>query len=771
MGQPAKDVMPGLVQRSIQRSRTPKGSRSDAMRQALLLLLLVVVLRPSRADPPQERVPLFRVTLQGPWGSSGSNATQSPCEGLPAAGATALSLVNRSLERLPACLPRTLRRLDASHNLLRALSASALGHLEQLRVLALRHNRIATLRWGPGGPAGLRALDLSYNRLAALPRGAGPALSSLRALALAGNPLRALQPRAFARFPALRFLNLSFTALGGGARPGIAEAAFAGEDGAPLATLEVLDLSGTFLERVESGWLRDLPKLTSLHLRKMPRLTTLEGDIFKMTPNLQQLDCQDSPALASVATHIFQDTPHLQVLLFQNCNLSSFPPWTLNSSQVLTVNLFGNPLTCSCDLSWLLMDTKRTVLSRAADTVCAPAAGSSSPFSASLSLSQLPGVCQSDQSTTLRASHLPWFDRTTYAQGPTVAPSAAPNTRPAGGQENVSKAPTVPVGSHVIAAWPHSNAGEGTAPSMTNSVAGHSNSSVFPRAASTTWTQQRGEHAPGLVLEPDISAASTPLASKHLGPFPTSWNHMGSPQPGQRTQATPQAPNPTPSKGRIPVFLLDDYSEEEEGTKEKVGAPYQDVPCDYHPCKHLQTPCAELQRRSRCRCPGLSGEDTIPDPPRLQGVTETTDTSALVHWCAPNSVVHGYQIRYSAEGWTGNQSVVGVIYATARQHPLYGLSPGTTYRVCVLAANRAGLSQPQSSGWRSACTAFTTKPSFALLLAGLCATSGLLLVSTLVLSACLCRRGRTLRLQRCDTHLLAYKNPAFDYPLGLQTVC
>ncbi|KAK2109621.1 Leucine-rich repeat neuronal protein 4 [Saguinus oedipus] len=286
----------------------------EAMRPALLLLLL---LRPSWADPPQERVPLFRVTQQGPWGSSGSNATDSPCEGLPAAEATALSLANRSLERLPGCLPRTLRRLDASHNLLRALSASELGHLEQLQVLALHHNRIASLRWGPGGPAGLHTLDLSCNQLAALPPCAGPALSSLRALGLAQNPLQALQPRTFACFPALQLLNLSFTALGRGPQGGIAEAAFAGEDGAPLATLEVLDLSGTFLERVESAWLRDLPKLTSLHLRKMPRLTTLEGDIFKMTPNLRQLDCQDSPALASVATHIFQDTPHLQVLLFQ----------------------------------------------------------------------------------------------------------------------------------------------------------------------------------------------------------------------------------------------------------------------------------------------------------------------------------------------------------------------------------------------------------------------------------------------------------------------
>uniref|UniRef100_A0A8C8Z6I6 Leucine rich repeat neuronal 4 n=1 Tax=Prolemur simus TaxID=1328070 RepID=A0A8C8Z6I6_PROSS len=725
-----------------------------------LLLLLPTVSRLSEADRPQERVPLFWLTQQGSSGCGCSNATGSPCEGLPAAGVTALSLANRSLERLPSCLPRALRSLDASHNLLRALNASDLGRLPQLRVLTLRRNRVAALSWGPGGPAELHTLDLSYNRLAALPPCAGPAPRSLRTLALSGNPLQALPPRAVACFPALRLLNLSATALGRGARGGIAEGAFTGADGAPLDALEVLDLSGTFLERVEPGWIRDLPKLTSLYLRMMPRLRTLEGDIFKMTPNLQQLDCQDSPALTSVHTHIFQDTPRLQVLLFQNCNLSSFPPWTLASSQILSINLFGNPLTCSCELSWLLKDANRTVLNRAADTTCAPAAGSSSPFSSRLSLSQLPGVCQSHQSATLLASNAPSSDHWAYA--PTAR---GPSTRPAGGQQSVTEVPSLGVDSLTQAAWTPSDAGEGTAPSTANSPAGRRDSSVPPRAASAAGTGQRGEHAARLVLEPNVSAASTPLASERLGPFPTSRSGLGTPQPDRRTRPTPQASHPSPSGGGIPILLLDDYSEEEEGTKEEVAAPLPNVPCDYHPCKHLQTPCAELQRRSRCLCPGLSGEDAIPDPPRLQGVAETTDTSALVRWCAPNSVVHGYQIRYAAEGRAENQSVVG-IWATARQHTLYGLSPGTTYRVCVLAANRAGPSQPQASGWRRACAAFTTKPSFVQVLAGLCAALGLLLVSTLVLSACLCRRARAPHPRRYDTHLVAYKNPAFDHPLA-----
>lgn len=219
---------------------------------------------------------------------------------------------------------------------------------------------------------------------------------------------------------------------------------------------------------------------------------------------------------------------------------------------------------------------------------------------------------------------------------------------------------------------------------------------------------------------------------------------------------------------------MGDYSdeeeeEEEEGTLAEVGAPAPDVFCDYHPCRHLQTPCAELQRRSRCRCPGLSGEDVAPDPPRLQAVSETADTWALVHWCAPTSVVRTYQIRYSVEGPAGNQSVVADIPATARQHLLYGLAPATTYRVCVLAANRAGLSRLRAAARRSACTAFSTRPSTGLVLAGLGAVSGLLLLCNVVLAACLCRRCRTPGApQPPDTHLVAYRNPVFDSPLKLQ---
>lgn len=384
--------------------------------------------------------------------------------------------------------------------------------------------------------------------------------------------------------------------------------------------------------------------------------------------------------------------------------------------------------------------------------MCEPALGSTGPFSGPLSLSHLSNVCRSDQSTTLLASNLPRFNHFVSAprtQGPSIGQSMALSAQPGRSQQNITKVPSLLMASPTRM---YKDTSEETAHYTTNSEIVYSPSRALPGRASSG-AEQTAKH----ILEPSISSASTPLVSKYLEPLPTSPNPRSISQTNQRTQATPKALHTDPPQDEIPVLLLDDDSEEE--TQGQVSAPHQDVSCDYHPCKHLQTPCAELQRRFRCRCPGLSGENTIPDPPTLQRVSEMTDTSVLIHWCAPNSVVIWYHIHYLAEGGSGNQSVVN-IYATARQHPLYKLSPGTTYHVCVLAANRAGLSQPQTSGWRRSCATFTTKPSSVVIFWGLCTTSGLLLVSTLVLSVCLWRQCWKPHRQFYDTNLVAFKNPA-----------
>ncbi|XP_006894328.1 PREDICTED: leucine-rich repeat neuronal protein 4 [Elephantulus edwardii] len=704
----------------------------------LLLLLLSPALLANQADPLQERVPFLRLTQAGSGGP-----TASPCAGLPQASPASVSLVNRSLERLPGCLPRALRSLDGSHNLLSVLSMRELGALPQLQVLTLSHNRIAELRWGSGGPEGLHTLDLSHNRLAALPRcDSGPALSRLHKLHLAGNPLRTLGSRAFSCFPALRFLNLSSTALGRDTEEPIAPAAFTDRDSRALGALETLDLSGTFLTRVQSEWILNLPNLTAFYLRNMPRLKQLDDGVFKLTPNLQQLDCQDSRALA-VHTHVFEDTPRLRALSLQNCNLSSFPPWTLNSSQVLSVNLFGNPLICSCELSWLLSDAKRIVLNRAGDTMCAPDADSSLVFPAPLSLAQLPDMCQSIQTDTFVTSTQPSQNVTSPGIQPTST-NTVPSSHSRAGRQSVTKAPSLDRNHTTPASEPHSSALERAAHSTAGSSAGH-NCSSLPRTAGP---ELRAQDAAPLV---------TSVAPKtFIRSYPVS--------PSEPSLGTAEAPQPSPSTGGIPIILLDDYSEEEGEEAQAARTHPQDAECDYHPCRHLQIPCAELQRRRRCRCPGLSGEDTVPDPPSLQAVSEVTDTSAIVHWCGPNSVVHEYQIRYYPEGQAGAPALLGPVHAIARQLRLSELAPATTYRVCVLAANRAGQSALRGNEWRRPCAAFTTRPSPALLLTALGAGCGVLLLSTLVLAVCLCLRARQPPEGQHPTHLVAYKNPTFDCP-------
>uniref|UniRef100_A0A8B9SBD2 Uncharacterized protein n=1 Tax=Apteryx owenii TaxID=8824 RepID=A0A8B9SBD2_APTOW len=99
---------------------------------------------------------------------------------------------------------------------------------------------------------------------------------------------------------------------------------------------------------------------------------------------------------------------------------------------------------------------------------------------------------------------------------------------------------------------------------------------------------------------------------------------------------------------QILTKVNNDYDYDDQTTETPVQPVY--TSCDYNPCRHLQKPCSELQSASQCLCPGISREDEVPDPPRLRDVSEVTDSSAQIHWCAPNSVVHTYQLMLHAQG-------------------------------------------------------------------------------------------------------------------------
>ncbi|XP_004646796.1 LRRN4 C-terminal-like protein [Octodon degus] len=138
---------------------------------------------------------------------------------------------------------------------------------------------------------------------------------------------------------------------------------------------------------------------------------------------------------------------------------------------------------------------------------------------------------------------------------------------------------------------------------------------------------------------------------------------------------------------------IQDPEEDSEAT------PLLPVPCDYDRCRHLQVPCEELQQAGpvACLCPGLSSLAQPPTPPRLGEVrVMAEDGHATVHWCAPASPVHHYQLLL----WEGTGAPYRgpLLNTTMRRAELGGLRPGSTYVLCVVAINEAGESPAPGLG-------------------------------------------------------------------------
>ncbi|KAH1172923.1 leucine-rich repeat neuronal protein 4 [Mauremys mutica] len=741
----------------------------------------------------------FQLTQQEPW-ENDVNLTSMSCEDLRNKTWTHLQL-NNSLQVFPACLPGGLEALDLSTNQLPSLSGVEIADFPKLRALSLRHNHIQEVAWGTRALSSLQFLDLSANKLSSLPSCQTAHLPNLKWLSLAGNPITELQPLAFSCYPQLQFLNLSATLLGHENGGGISASAFAmnvlqGDTGnRARSTIDVLDLSGTFLETIQQEWAQDLVSLRSLHLARMAQLRSFDTDLFKSLPRLRELNCQDSRALSGVRTELFDDAPHLTFLTFQNCNLSSFNPWNINSSGSISINLYGNPLECNCGLSWLLSDPERVVLQRASDTICNTASedGEKTSSSLSLSLLQLYDECQAKRNTTFPTSNtppltedfsnLPIIDSTIVAamMDSTLFAEELYNdslvSRNMVSMTQTAQMKNDPTSADVFSKSSTDPTTEGTAATSStileelysDSLAQQSTASKIKtdplkRNVTTTTALFPQEKTFYQSTNNPSTEVTRPIGTNSLL-FPGT---VSPSQTDQRPQNPTKAnPIPNPTHAVINMDYEDDYYDDHQ-PKESITQPII-VSCDYDPCHHLQKPCSELQRLSPCLCPGVSGEDTVPDPPRLREVSETTDTSAQIHWCAPSSVVHTYQLAYHAKGSEKSQILVDEIYPTARQHTLYKLSPDTTYWVCVIASNKAGSSQTTSEKiLGNPCTQFTTKPSYKSIFVVLSLASGVFLITTIVLSVCLYQKCKKPHAEQYGTHLISYKNPAFDYPLKLQ---
>ncbi|NXX67724.1 LRRN4 protein, partial [Spizella passerina] len=498
-----------------------------------------------------------------------------------------------------------------------------------------------------------------------------------------------------------------------------------------------------FSVSVRPEWARGLANLTSLYLTNMPRLRSLNSDLLRSLPGLRELHCQDSHSLGFVQTEVFDSAPHLSHLSFENCNLSSFNPWNTNSSDGITINLHGNPLLCSCQLSWLLSTPQKVVLQKARETFCTSQEDSGKP-STSFSLLELYKKCQSESNVTQPDSNtaLPEGDAFSFTSHDA---SAAVTTDSALLTTDLTHT------SSLI----QRDSPDHSSPSPT----GTEQLQRELRTTETTFPQEGP-------FKQSTSAYSTGGTGV---PHPTNHHSHSSATPARQgaPQTSPPELNPTRSSapsGAVPTTPSPHYTDDYDYEEPKEGGPVQtaQAACDYDPCRHLQKPCRELQNISQCSCPGTSREDEVPDPPRLRAVIEITDSSAQIRWCAPYSVVHSYELMLRAQDSEDRQFVMDNIYPTARQYTLYNLLPFTTYHICVTASNKAGSSQT-TTGQEipgNSCTTFKTKPSYKYVFAGLSAASGLFLITTIILSVCLCKACKKPQSEQYGTHLVSYKNPA-----------
>uniref|UniRef100_A0A8C0EY25 Leucine rich repeat neuronal 4 n=1 Tax=Bubo bubo TaxID=30461 RepID=A0A8C0EY25_BUBBB len=681
----------------------------------------------SRAESARDVTTFFQLAQEDLW--ENVNLTSMSCEDRKNRTWITLQLTNSSLTAFPVCLPETLETLDLSSNLLEEVNGTEIASLPRLRALWLRQNHLQAVRWGDEALSRLLYLDLSFNKLSSVPSCHSSALPNLSWLSLAGNPLIEIQPLAFSCYPQLHFLNLSATLLGWDDSRGIRESAFAistspsEATNRPGSTINMLDLSGTFLEKIQPEWTRDLPNLRSLHLTKMSRLKSLDTDFFKSMPGLQELNCQDSRSLSFVRTEMF-DTP---------CGA-----W--DSSDSIIISLYGNPLVCDCQLSWLLSKPTKVVLQKAWETLCNTSQEDWGRPSTSFSLLELYDKCQSERNFTLPDSNTPSpehdaFRLTSYhAVAVLTTTDSAPLTK-------------------------DTYASSLNQRNVMSTMAANPTEPMFTKANSSSH-EEEAQPTSGY----STRATGKPDATDHyLHSFAT---HAGEGRPQTslpQLNSTRTNARSEPAATKSLIHYVDDYDYNEQSMETPVHVAYPS--CDYNPCRHLQKPCSELQRASQCLCPGMSREDEVPDPPRLREVSEVTDSSAQIRWCAPYSVVHTYELMLHAEGNKDRQFVLDNIYSTARQHTLYNLLPYTTYNICVTALNKAGSSQAVSQGTPvNSCTRFKTKPSYKSIFAALSAASGLFLVSTIILSVCLCKACKKPQSEQYGTHLVSYKNPAFDYP-------
>ncbi|XP_069810769.1 leucine-rich repeat neuronal protein 4 [Dendropsophus ebraccatus] len=631
-------------------------------------------------------------------------------------------LQHKNLDVLPTCLPTTIEHLDLSFNNITVIEDQDVVDLHNLRNLTLANNQIGEIYWRIHVLGKLVSLDLSCNLLSRLP--SCLMLKNLKYLSLAGNPIVHIQPSAFSSFPYLLSLNLSRTLIGTNSSVDIDDPLFNATEAQEesLKSLQILDLSGTYLTNVNHSWIKKLSNLTELYMRNMILMEALEDDLITWFPQLGYLNCSNSRRLSYIRMEMFENATRTVELDLQNCNIREISSPNA-MPEALSIDLHGNPLLCNCEFDVKILTSKNVLLLRPSEVFCTYMKGDvpATP------LLDLKDQCNPSQSQ--------------------------PNNET---QDSVTSSTAV-----MQSAFISGTTKDSLDSTLTPHTIGHQYSLLENTTDLTTKVFEKDSTTSVSLTESGIATRNTSTEmNSDLDPKELTWSFSAN---TERPSTEHKFPESGSSRGDQ-YDIVTDYQEgldEEENPLIQTTARSKMKACDYDHCRHLQPPCSELQLLTPCMCPGLSGDDTIPDPPHVQGAFEITDTSAQILWCSPNSMVEKYQLVYQPE--SGTNETVDNIYVTMRQYTLYNLLPYTTYKVCVLAYNKKGHSTSTNGVSRAPCAEFTTRPSYILILSILSALGGLFLVTIIVLASCLYKARKNNIGSKYDTHLVSYKNPAFEY--------
>ena len=185
-------------------------------------------------------------------------------------------------------------------------------------------------------------VDLSHNRISALDttQFSSEMTFLIRTLNLSHNWISAIPEFDMGYFPALKYLDLSFN-----------EILIIGGEGLNMPHLITLDLSQNNISTVEVLDLGPDPKLMSLNLSRN-NISNLHDKSFSSLWNLKTIDLSQNTQIRNVQSLIFPQ--HVSYLDLHSCGVKVIDEcYLLHVRDLVYLDVSGNDIACSCELSWL----------------------------------------------------------------------------------------------------------------------------------------------------------------------------------------------------------------------------------------------------------------------------------------------------------------------------------------------------------------------------------------------------------------------------------